>query len=513
MFFFINNTVQQRVTGIESAQYKRLRMLKHYQVPAKIMTISYNPQHVKNMVTYHLAPDDVLDMYDYLCDVPTTLPIQPLTVGSFSQPNLTIEGRHGDTLHFTLQKQLIKKMFADEKGNVSRIDYFGATEDLVRTEIYDSRGFKSSVVFFDADQKPSQECYYSPTGTLKIRVTYEHDHRRDTKKIAAIMYYATDGRQFYFEQEEELQSYFFDRVNADYPSASIFVADRTQAIAWGLTHMRTPAYKLFHVHSTHVNLLQYPLSDDFNANYQFALQNLDLWNGMIVSTNAQAAHLRQKFPAANVFCASVSIIDDELLNRPVVPRARRVPNKVIVAARIDDSKRLQEAILTIALVKKKIPTVTLDFWGMVVNAKLQENLEALVKKLDLEQTVSFKGYTTEMASVYDSAQVSMMTSRYEGTGLVIAESLVYGVPVVAYDFSYGPREFIEDGVNGFIVPVDDRVKAAERVTELLQNGPLWQEMSTAAHAHSQHSAEKNIIGSWQAMERAAQEFYRSQEEK
>ena len=47
--------------------------------------------------------------------------------------------------------------------------------------------------------------------------------------------------------------------------------------------------------------------------------------------------------------------------------------------------------------------------------------------------------------------VLILTSLFEPFGLVIPESMSCGLPVVAFDCPYGPREIIEDGVNGFLV--------------------------------------------------------------
>ena len=271
--------------------------------------------------------------------------------------------------------------------------------------------------------------------------------------------------------------------------------------------MQSKAYKLFHVHSAHVNQLEQPYSDDFNPHYRYAFKNLNLWNGMVASTQAQVAHLRHKFPTTPVFPASVSIIPRELLDKQPASYEERTPNKVIVAARIEYGKRIHEIIQIIALAKKQIPDISLDLWGLTVRPEAEAQLRELVKRLHLEDTVNFKGYTTNMAEVYDKAKVLMVTSRYEGTALVIAESLAKGVPVVAYDFSYGPREFIVDGENGFIVPVDDRKAAAERVVQLLQNKETWIKMSQKAHELSERSSEEKNIESWKKIQIAANNFY------
>lgn len=50
-----------------------------------------------------------------------------------------------------------------------------------------------------------------------------------------------------------------------------------------------------------------------------------------------------------------------------------------------------------------------------------------------------------------------MTSRYEGLPMVLLEALSYGLPIVSYDCLTGPREIVSDNINGYIIPVDQKI--------------------------------------------------------
>ena len=63
----------------------------------------------------------------------------------------------------------------------------------------------------------------------------------------------------------------------------------------------------------------------------------------------------------------------------------------------------------------------------------------------------------------------LSTSKMEGFGLAILESLSVGTPVISYDVDYGPSELIQDGFNGYLVPQGDINQMVEKVDQLLNN--------------------------------------------
>ena len=67
-----------------------------------------------------------------------------------------------------------------------------------------------------------------------------------------------------------------------------------------------------------------------------------------------------------------------------------------------------------------------------------------------------------------ACDVSVLTSLEEGLSRFLLESLANGTPVITSDCG-GPTEFIEDGVNGFIVPIKDSQSVADRIRLLYQN--------------------------------------------
>ena len=101
----------------------------------------------------------------------------------------------------------------------------------------------------------------------------------------------------------------------------------------------------------------------------------------------------------------------------------------------------------------------------------------LVKKYDLQGRVAFTGRlsTEELVKYYNSAEVAVTASVYEGFGLPAAEAMACGVPVVATRAGALP-EIVDHGANGILVPPADARALAEAIRQLLLDGALRKRM-------------------------------------
>ncbi|WP_298957000.1 glycosyltransferase [uncultured Methylobacterium sp.] len=94
-------------------------------------------------------------------------------------------------------------------------------------------------------------------------------------------------------------------------------------------------------------------------------------------------------------------------------------------------------------------------------------LEALAGSLGLGDRVALPGYAASPWPAYAGARVFALSSRSEGFGNVVVEALASGLPVVATDCG-GPREILDDGRHGALVPVGDEAALAAALAEALE---------------------------------------------
>lgn len=94
---------------------------------------------------------------------------------------------------------------------------------------------------------------------------------------------------------------------------------------------------------------------------------------------------------------------------------------------------------------------------------LRETLERLIRQAGAEAYIALAGYSDSIPACFQAADLVVSASRRETFGLVLAEALCAGTPVVSADCPVGPSEILKGGLYGQLVPVDDAEAMAEAI--------------------------------------------------
>lgn len=118
---------------------------------------------------------------------------------------------------------------------------------------------------------------------------------------------------------------------------------------------------------------------------------------------------------------------------------------------------------------------------IVGKGELEKSLKNLVKSENLEKYVKFLGRIEqeELVKIYQNASIFVFPSHYEGFPTVVLEAMSSGLPVVASDIS-AHKDFIEDGVNGFLVKKGSPVEITEKIILLNNNQNLRNQIGANA---------------------------------
>lgn len=100
------------------------------------------------------------------------------------------------------------------------------------------------------------------------------------------------------------------------------------------------------------------------------------------------------------------------------------------------------------------------------------SLENLSAELGLTEKISFPGFQNNPYPFLFNADIFVLPSRYEGLPMAVLEAMACGLPIIAADCKSGPREILQNGRCGLLVPVEDEAALAEGILNLLRDHAL-----------------------------------------
>ena len=105
-----------------------------------------------------------------------------------------------------------------------------------------------------------------------------------------------------------------------------------------------------------------------------------------------------------------------------------------------------------------------------------EKLQQICIEKRLTEIVEFRGVTPEPEKYFESCDIFVLPSVFEGLGIVILEAFRSKLPVIASNLE-GPSELIENGENGFLFPAGNHHVLSEKIRELYENQNLRQKIA------------------------------------
>lgn len=138
-------------------------------------------------------------------------------------------------------------------------------------------------------------------------------------------------------------------------------------------------------------------------------------------------------------------------------------------------------------------------WVICGEGPERERLECMIREAGLEKQMFLPGTVRDMESQYRSAAMVVMTSHMEGLPMVLLEAKSYGLPLVSFDIMTGPRDIIEDGVNGYLIPPGDVDVMAEKLSMLMESGELRTNFSAASEIGMENFEWKRVLGQWETL--------------
>ena len=107
----------------------------------------------------------------------------------------------------------------------------------------------------------------------------------------------------------------------------------------------------------------------------------------------------------------------------------------------------------------------------IKNTQRRNKLSALAAELGVADDLALPGFVRNPYAYMARAGVFVLSSAWEGFGMVVAEALACGCPVVSSDCPSGPAEILNHGEYGSLVPVGDDEAMAAAILSILEKPP------------------------------------------
>ena len=140
--------------------------------------------------------------------------------------------------------------------------------------------------------------------------------------------------------------------------------------------------------------------------------------------------------------------------------------KVLAVGKHSYQKGFDRLIKSWKHVSERYPNWELDIYG-TINESM--GLEKLAKSLNLDHSINLYPPEKNIGEKYKEASIYVMSSRYEGFGMVLTEAMAYGVPCVSFDCPFGPSDIISHNKNGMLVENGHIETLSESIIKLIEN--------------------------------------------
>lgn len=345
------------------------------------------------------------------------------------------------------------------------------------TYLVEQLGWNVTVV--TTDQKERDSFYAFPTKVRMIDLGINYTDDNGKSPFAKILGYLRRRKLHKKRLTEVLMREKADVVVSLYPSESSFLPD-----------IKDGSKKVLELHFNKFFRLQYNRSGLLGA--------IDRWR------TREDEKLVRRFDRFVVLSNEDRGYWGELPNIEVIPNAALFDGdgfatteckRVIAVGRLDYQKGFDRLVKAWEIVcrDEQLKDWRLDIFGQ---GEWRAMLQSMIDERDMQDRICLNEPTERIFDEYRESSIIVMSSNYEGFGMVLVEAMSCGVPAISFDCVCGPKDIINHGENGLIVKNGDIEGLAEAMKMMMRDDDARKRMGENAKKVVDTYSEEVVMKKW-----------------
>lgn len=158
----------------------------------------------------------------------------------------------------------------------------------------------------------------------------------------------------------------------------------------------------------------------------------------------------------------------------------------------------QKGFDILADVAKKVLDQNPDWnWIILGEGEDRQLIQDKIDNHNLQDKVKLLGNVPHVERYYDDSSIFVLTSRYEGLGLVLLEAKSHKLPIVSFDCKYGPAEIVQNEENGYLIDCFNIDEMANKINLLINNPKLRAGFSKLSHKTMERFDGEIVAKQWE----------------
>lgn len=201
--------------------------------------------------------------------------------------------------------------------------------------------------------------------------------------------------------------------------------------------------------------------DNFNKRNKQLLKNTDI---IFCLCN----EMKKQFLQLDVKNEKIKVLYNPIKRSEKINRSLSGKNFYFIGRLYEEQKRISDIIKALGFLRLEgYSDITLTILG---DGEDLWNYINLVKLYNLEKQITFINiWFKDPWEIIKEMDCLILSSNFEGFGLVLAEAISHGVPVISSNCPVGPNEIVKNGVNGYLYEVGDVLGLSKNILKIINN--------------------------------------------